>query len=557
MEALTAAAPTQPHVTVADVWHGALPAGTALVAGSSSLRREVGWCTALRARPPAFAPLRGGELLLIDPVVLNAFDPHLTLPRLLASVAGQAVAGVAVRGRISEEARQLAEAQGLPLLRLPPDPPLDEVEQRVLHYIVDRRAELHERAQDLHRQLSELALAGRGLRPLLARLSELTGVAAMLERDGTIEYVTGGTAGVLAEPIAAVVARDRLALDQWLRDVPLSAFDPPVLARPLAEGQSRLIAPILVQGSIAGFVSLVGLEGELGELHRLAVGRAAHACAIELVRVRAASEARDEVEEELLDVLTAARPGSHEAARERARRKGFDLESPYLVVAAQSAQPGQARALRTAWERQLGTMRLNALVRDRHDLVLALISLAARRPPEPRALIDQLQRTAQLAASGAVALGYGAARSGMAAVSTAAREAEQALHMGRRLHGMAAATAFSELGLYRFLYALQPLPELRAFREDILAPLRQRDRTGVLLPTLRAYLAANGSPTDAADQLHLHRNTVLYRLGRIEEILGRDLREAEVRLSLHLALKIDEVLEPGSSPRPGADATEA
>jgi purine catabolism regulator len=194
-------------------------------------------------------------------------------------------------------------------------------------------------------------------------------------------------------------------------------------------------------------------------------------------------------------------------------------------------------------------MRLNALVRDRNDLVLALISLAARRPPEPRALMDQLQRTAQAAAGAPVALGYGAARSGMAAVSTAAREAEQALHMGRRLHGVAAATAFSELGLYRFLYALQPLPELRAFREDILAPLRQRDRTGVLLPTLRAYLAANGSPTDAAEQLHLHRNTVLYRLGRIEEILGQDLREAEVRLTLHLALKIDEVLEPGSSQR--------
>jgi len=37
---------------------------------------------------------------------------------------------------------------------------------------------------------------------------------------------------------------------------------------------------------------------------------------------------------------------------------------------------------------------------------------------------------------------------------------------------------------------------------------------------------------------------VLYRLGRIEEILGSDLRDADVRVTLHLALKIDEVLEP-------------
>ena len=546
MEASRPGVPTQPHVTVADVWHGALPDGTTLHAGSASLRREVGWCTTLRARPPAFEPLRGGELLLIDPSILSAFDPRLTLPRLLASVAEQAIAGAAILGRIPEEARQVADHAALPLLRLPASPPLDQVEQRVLRYIVDRRAELHERAQDLHRQLSELALAGRGLRPLLARLGELTGVAVLLERDSGVDYVAQGAARSLPDGIAAVLARDRPALDQWLRDVPLSAFDPPVAARPLIDGQSRLVAPILVQGSIAGFLSLIGSDGDLGELHRLAVGRAAHACAIELVRARAARDARDEVEEELLDVLTAARPGSQDAARERAKRKGFDVDAPYLVVAAEGSQPGSARQIRAAWERQLGTMRLNALVRDRGDLSLGLISLAGRRAPEPRALLDQLHRTARTAAKGPVAIGHGAVRSGTAAVSHAAREAEQALLMGRRLHGADASTAFNDLGLYRLLYALQPLPELTAFREDMLAPLRQRDRAGVLLATLKAYLAVNGSPTDAAGRLHLHRNTVLYRLGRIEEILGSDLRDADVRLTLHLALKIDEVLEPPS-----------
>jgi purine catabolism regulator len=81
----------------------------------------------------------------------------------------------------------------------------------------------------------------------------------------------------------------------------------------------------------------------------------------------------------------------------------------------------------------------------------------------------------------------------------------------------------------------------------------------VLLLTLRAYLAGNGSPTEAADRLHLHRNTVLYRLGRIEEIAGVDLRDPEVRLSLHLALKIEDVLTTGSAviPAEGGGSPEA
>jgi purine catabolism regulator len=541
MGSKTPGTPPHPHVTVDDVWHGALPEGTQLVAGEGGTRREVAWCTTLRARQPAFTPLRGGELLLIDPQVLTAVDARLTLARLLESLAGQGVAGAAVLGRVSPEARRVAEAHALPLFALPGTLPLDQVEQQVLRYIVDERAELHERAQDLHRQLSELALAGRGLPALLARLHELTGVPVVLERDSGLDYVGGGR---LAEAAAALIAQERPALEEWLREVPLSAFDPPVTLRPLAHGQTRLIAPIMVHGSIAGFLSLLGSDGELGEMHRLAVGRAAHACAIELVRARAARDARDEVEEELLDVLTAGRPGSHQAARERAKRKGFDVDANYLVVAAEPVEPGLAPRIRAAWERQLATMRLAALVRERGEATLALVSLAGRRAPDPRSVVDHLHRAARVAANAPVALGFGGVRSGAGEVAAGAREAEQALTMGRRLFGPDSATAFNDLGLYRLLYALQPLPEMRAFRDDALARLRAKDRAGVLLQTLAAYLATNGSPTDAADRLHLHRNTVLYRLGRIEDLLGVDLRNAEVRLSLHLALKIGEVLEP-------------
>ena len=533
------AAPPHPHVTVDDVWRGALPKLTELVAGYSGSRREVVWCTALRARSPAFTPLRGGELLLINPQVLTAVDARLTLARLLESLAGQAVAGAAVLGRVSPEARRVADANGLPLFSLPAATPLDQVEQSVLRYIVDRRAELHERAQDLHRQLSELALAGRGLPALLARLHELTGVPVVLERETTVDYVGSGR---LTDSTSAVIAAERPALEEWLREVPLSAFDPPVAVRPLLDGQARLVAPILVQGSIAGFLSLLGSDGELGEMHRLAVGRAAHACAIELVRARAAHDARDEVDEELLDVLTAGRPGSHQAARERAKRKGFDVDAPYLVIAAEPTERGRGPKVRAAWERLLATMRSSALVRERGDSTLALVSLAGKRAAEPKVLVEQLHRAAR-AASGPVALGYGAVRTGTAEIASGAREAEQALTMGRRLFGPDSATAFKNLGLYRLLYALQPLPELRGFRDDALGRLGAKDRRGVLLETLGAYLATNGSPTEAADLLHLHRNTVLYRLGRIEDVLGVDLRNAEVRLTLHLALKVGEVLE--------------
>jgi purine catabolism regulator len=530
---------------VEDVWRGALPAGTELLAGKAGLRREVVWCTALRARAPALDPVRGGELILLSLELLAAVDSRLTLARLVDSLAANGVAALAVSDKAGTDARQRAEAHGLPLFLMPAAVShLDEIEQQVLRYIVDRRAELHERAQDLHRQLSELALAGRGLNAVLARLTELVGVPVLLERGGILEYVSAGRDRTLPPELAAAITQERPQLEEWLRDVPLSAFDPPVSARSLPGGHSRLVAPILLQGRIGGFLSLVGAEGQLGEVHRLAVGRAAHACAIELVRVDAARDARDELEEELLDVLTGSRPGSPNAAQERARRKGFDLDSPFLVVAGQADQAGQSSRIRSSWERSLSTSRLPALVRERDEVTVALVSLAGKRAPEPKALVDQLHRASHHSV-GTLAVGFSGVRTGLSEVSGAAKEAEQALIMGRRLFGSESATAFADLGLYRLLYGLQPLPELRAFHDESLARLKKKDRSGSLLQTLAAYLATNGSPTDAAGRLHLHRNTVLYRLGRIEDILGVDLRDAEVRLSLHLALKVADVLESG------------
>jgi purine catabolism regulator len=124
------------------------------------------------------------------------------------------------------------------------------------------------------------------------------------------------------------------------------------------------------------------------------------------------------------------------------------------------------------------------------------------------------------------------------------REAEQALTMGVRLFGGARTVSFADLGLYRLLFALQGQTELREFFDDRMRLLADYDaRTGAgLVKTLDAFFRCHGSPTEIAALLHLHRNTVLYRLRRIEEIGGLHLDDPETRLALHLCLKVREVL---------------
>jgi DNA-binding PucR family transcriptional regulator len=62
------------------------------------------------------------------------------------------------------------------------------------------------------------------------------------------------------------------------------------------------------------------------------------------------------------------------------------------------------------------------------------------------------------------------------------------------------------------------------------------EERAVLLETLAAFLAADGSPTRAADELYCHRNTVMHRLRRIEAVTGRKLTDPRSRLLWQLAL---------------------
>ncbi len=62
------------------------------------------------------------------------------------------------------------------------------------------------------------------------------------------------------------------------------------------------------------------------------------------------------------------------------------------------------------------------------------------------------------------------------------------------------------------------------------------DERQVLLDTLAAFLASDGSPTRAADELYCHRNTVMHRLRRIESVTGRKVTDPRSRLLWQLAL---------------------
>ncbi len=93
------------------------------------------------------------------------------------------------------------------------------------------------------------------------------------------------------------------------------------------------------------------------------------------------------------------------------------------------------------------------------------------------------------------------------------------------------------MGTERLLRELARSSALEPFR-TLVEPLKEhdRERRSDLVRTLRVYFAAGSNASEAADRLFLHRNSMLYRLARIQKLTGLDLKEPGTRLALQLRL---------------------
>ncbi len=121
-------------------------------------------------------------------------------------------------------------------------------------------------------------------------------------------------------------------------------------------------------------------------------------------------------------------------------------------------------------------------------------------------------------------------------------QARKAIRIGRRLHGDGSRASFDSLGVHRLIALIPDAGELRGFVDDVLGPLAADGAEAVdLRHTLAVLLDTNCNVADAARRLHFHYNTLRYRIGKLERMVGPFTTDASRRLDLALALRVLDV----------------
>jgi purine catabolism regulator len=318
-----------------------------------------------------------------------------------------------------------------------------------------------------------------------------------------------------------------------------------ILAQKIPGGLERLIAPVIVGEIARGYLSLVGIEGEFDDLDHLVAEQGASVCAIEMARNKAVREAEKRLKGDLLTALLQDSLSPRDA-RLWVQTMGLDLEEAHVALRFAWQEPSlpSRRRLETIVNGELSRLNLRVISSPLGTEILCFCQVPAQaRRPELALAFGQsvLDQAAREHPDTVAHCGVGMIAQSLEGWRHTLRQAGQALEMSRRL-GEKKPLYYADLSVYRLLFQLEHSPDLIAFQEEMAGPLLAFEGGNELIHTLEAYFEHHGNLSQTAEALHIHRNTLIYRMERIEAITNLDLDKPDNRLALQLSLHIYRML---------------
>lgn len=463
--------------------------------------------------------------------------------RQVTAWAQKDIAGVAVPAGAS-----IPRESAIPVIVLPEKTSLREVQRAALELIVNRQAYLVERGAQLHQRLARLSVEGEGLEQLAQAMFEVTGKTVLVQ-DKRLRALALAVAPALKDswqPVADALTH-MSHLPDGLRDRRQAAALGGWRDQSLPHGLQRLVCPIVAKGMARGYLSVIGAAGELDALDQLVVEHGAAACALEMAKAKAVSDAEKRSLGDFMDaVFTSSLPPDE--LHRWAQRLNIEVDNPHAALICRWIEDSAAptlRRLETIVNQSIAQTGVNALARPRgNEMVVFCAVVEADHPDAVLKLATVIRKAAHDEyPQFPMYVGVGRPAEDLGSWKESYKEAGQTLSMAVRLKEQQP-LYFGDLSVYRLLFQLKDNSELEMFCRETLGPLLDYEGGGDLLETLEAFCERLGNLSQTAEKLFIHRNSLLYRMERIQQLAGLDMNNPDTRLAVHLALKIRKMLKP-------------
>ena len=331
-----------------------------------------------------------------------------------------------------------------------------------------------------------------------------------------------------------------------------------------ADGEIALVS-IVAGGTDHGRIAAYRPATALPAPEVQALERAATVAALAITKKLAVAAVEDKYRGDYLREVLTGDAGEADALVEHCASLGWDVDRPLVIVVAEldpedirrPAPPPAPISMRSPQERFAAAWQQVVRTRDKTAPVVGFSSEVVTLLPIDISAEDTIAKQAVSKAVDAVIASVagdrgGGRRSFCAGVSRlvtdpsgipqAYTEARKAVAVGRRVRGRGSVSHFDSLGVHRLLSLVPDAAELRSFAGEMLGDLAQDTAEAAdLRHTLQTLLDTNLNVAETARVLHFHYNTLRYRIGKLERIVGPFTTDPHLRLDVALALQVIEM----------------
>ena len=549
--------------------------GLRLIAGQQGVGRVIAR-TNVMDNPDSLDWLMPGEFLLSSGYILQE-RPELQRA-LIPSLVEINCAGLCVKlgrylGTMPPVMVETANALDFPLIELPFGYSLSTAATAINNHIFSQNDRQMEKTLEIHREIMRTALASGQLFGLAETLTRLIGNPVLVTDShwNLLCYVDRPDNPLPLERFISTALKRPPFPSSFLASLPqdLRSFKK-AITRPLAlEGGRQVrcrIHPIATHDAVYGYLIVWESVRDLVELDFAALEQAAIVAALERIRTMEVEQTKLRVRKDFLDDLLSGSVASQNAVRSLASVHGLAFDSPYrcLIVRAQEGEvlPRENSVPRTGTAGSLTMERVSAAALQaaseagvslvpipRGTQLVLLVNLGQASLERTQALRRMAwSLVGALTPAGGpspIQIVAGSTAPTLSEVSKSLENAQTGVHMAQATALQDSVIFMDDFAAYQLLSENVDREVLARFCQNSIGPLLEHDKQGdtQLAETLNQYFLHNGSISDAAKAMYIHRNTYIYRLDKIKALLGTDLRDPRTLLQLQLAFLARSILK--------------
>ncbi|WP_053366515.1 PucR family transcriptional regulator [Bacillus sp. FJAT-27245] len=547
--------------------------GIKIVAGDKGINNEISIVNIIE-NPESFDWLSPNELLLSTGYIFK--DNKDLQNQIIKELSEVNCAGLIVKmkryfQKLPQNMIDEANRLGFPLIELPFEYTLSRVISIINEKASGRYDLLNRKTLDMHNLFFRITLEGGGIERISSLLAETIGNPIVLvDRDWKLLHFTEHRDNKVPLAYCLDLVKNRKVFNNsFLEGIPdnISKMKRSIKRIYHLEGMEIKcrILPVAVANHLYGYIVVWETIRELTEFDYIILEQVSTIMALDRIKAREIEEVKLKIRQDFFDDLLTGKITSSESIQTLSELHGLNFHYKYfcMVVNIESLEPNDGKDFITRKVNLENKARKcveivyehsNLVFGEitcfhRNNRIIILIGQHENRPPisvheTKKYGQDLFEILTKHVPQTTFLVGIGSQYDTIHSLHKSFSEANESIRLMKKLDNKGGISHFEDHSVYYFLDSNIKDLELKGFFLKSLGTLYEHDRTHdtTYIVTLENFFNNNLNLSETAKAMYVHRNTMIYRIEKIKEILGSDLKNPDELLQLQLALKIFRML---------------